>query len=48
VAEAALLTGLSRELLYDHMRIGKLAYPNGRRRVITSTEFETFLSRAAC
>jgi len=48
VAEAVQLTGLSRDLLYDQMRRGKLAYLKiGRRRVITRTELQTFLSRAA-
>ena len=36
VAEAAFITGLSRDLLYDQMRIGKLDYLKvGRRRIIT-------------
>ena len=48
MAEAALITGLSRDLLYDQMRSGKLAYLKvGRRRVITHIELQTFLSRAA-
>ena len=48
VAEAVLLTRLSRDLLYDQLRSGKLAYLKvGRRRVITRTELQTFLSRAA-
>jgi len=48
VAEAAFVTGLSRDLLYDQMRTGKLAYLKvGRRRVITRTDLEAFLSRAS-
>jgi excisionase family DNA binding protein len=48
VAEAVQLTGLSRDLLYDQMRHGTLAYLKvGRRRVITRTQLETFLSKAA-
>jgi excisionase family DNA binding protein len=43
-----MITGLSRDLLYDQMRSGKLAYLKvGRRRVITRTELQTFLSKAA-
>ena len=46
VDEAAALTGLSRELLYDQMRAGKLAYLKvGRRRIITSQHLEAFLTR---
>ena len=48
VDEAALLTGLSRDLLYDQMRTGKLAYLKiGRRRIITRNELQSFLSRVA-
>jgi excisionase family DNA binding protein len=48
VAEAALITGLSRDLLYDQMRAGKLAFIKiGRRRVITRTDLQAFLSKAA-
>ena len=45
VDEAAALTGLSRELLYDQMRAGKLAYLKvGRRRIITRQHLEAFLA----
>ena len=45
VDEAARLTGLSRDLLYDQMRIGNLAYRKvGRRRVITRQHLEQFLA----
>ena len=45
VDEAAALTGLSRELLYDQMRAGKLAYIKvGRRRIITRQHLEAFLA----
>ena len=48
VDEATAITGLSRDLLYDQMRSGKLAYLKvGRRRVITRAELQTFLGRAA-
>jgi excisionase family DNA binding protein len=44
VAEAALITGLSRDLLYDQMRTGKLPYLKvGRRRIITRHHLEAFL-----
>jgi excisionase family DNA binding protein len=47
VDEAAALTGLSRELLYDQMRAGKLAYLKvGRRRITTRQHLEAFLTRA--
>jgi excisionase family DNA binding protein len=47
VDEAAALTGLSRELLYDQMRAGKLAYIKvGRRRIITRQHLEAFLTGA--
>jgi excisionase family DNA binding protein len=47
VAEAALITGLSRDLLYDQMRVGKLPYLKvGRRRIITRQNLEAFLSSA--
>jgi excisionase family DNA binding protein len=46
VDEAAAVTGLSRDLLYDQMRIGKLAYLKvGRRRIITRQHLEAFLTR---
>jgi excisionase family DNA binding protein len=44
VDEAALLTGLSRDLLYDEMRRGNLHYRKvGRRRLITRQHLEQFL-----
>jgi excisionase family DNA binding protein len=46
VDEAAAMTGLLRELLYDQMRAGKLAYLKvGRRRIITRQHLEAFLAR---
>jgi excisionase family DNA binding protein len=46
VDEAAAITGLSRDLLYDQMRTGKLAYLKvGRRRIITRQHLETFRTR---
>jgi excisionase family DNA binding protein len=48
VAEAALITGLSRDLLYDQMRTGKLAYLKvGRRRIISRRSLEAFLAMPA-
>jgi excisionase family DNA binding protein len=48
VAEAATITGLSRDLLYDQMRTGQLAYLKvGRRRIITRQDLEAFLARPA-
>ena len=48
VDEAAAITGLSRDLLYDQMRAGKLAYLKvGRRRIITRQHLEAFLAEAA-
>jgi len=48
VDEAAVITGLSRDLLYDEMRTGRLAYLKiGRRRIITRQHLEAFLSRSA-
>jgi excisionase family DNA binding protein len=44
VDEAAHLTGLSRDLLYDEMRRGHLGYLKvGRRRLITRQHLEQFL-----
>jgi excisionase family DNA binding protein len=44
VDEAARLTGLSRDLLYDEMRRGHLDYLKvGRRRLITRWHLEKFL-----
>ena len=46
VDEAAQITGLSRDLLYDQMRTGKLAYLKvGRRRIITRQHLEAFLTQ---
>ena len=46
VDKAAAITGLSRDLLYDQMRVGKLAYLKvGRRRIITRQHLEAFLTR---
>jgi excisionase family DNA binding protein len=48
VDEAAQITGLSRDLLYDQMRNGRLAYIKvGRRRIITRQHLEAFLTQAA-
>jgi excisionase family DNA binding protein len=48
VDEAAQITGLSRDLLYDQMRTGHLAYLKvGRRRIITRQHLEAFLTRNA-
>lgn len=48
VSEAAAITGLSRDLLYDQMRTGKLTYLKiGRRRIITRTDLQAFLGTAA-
>jgi excisionase family DNA binding protein len=45
VAEAALITGLSRDLLYDEMRAGRLQYLKvGRRRIITRQHLDAFLT----
>jgi excisionase family DNA binding protein len=47
VEEAAQITGLSRDLLYDQMRAGRLAYLKvGRRRIITRQHLEAFLTQA--
>jgi excisionase family DNA binding protein len=46
VDEAAQITGLSRDLLYDQMRTGRLAYLKvGRRRIITRQHLEAFLTK---
>jgi excisionase family DNA binding protein len=45
VDEAAAITGLSRDLLYDQMRAGKLAYLKVGRRRITRQHLEAFLAR---
>ena len=48
VDEAARLTGLSRDLLYDEMRRGNLVYLKiGRRRLITRQHLEQFLGITA-
>ena len=45
---AASLTGLSRDLLYDEMRRGNLAYVKvGRRRLITRQHLNQFLGIAS-
>jgi excisionase family DNA binding protein len=45
VDEVAQITGLSRDLLYDQMRTGQLAYIKvGRRRIITRQHLEAFLT----
>ena len=45
VNEAARITGLSRDLLYDQMRQGNLDYIKvGRRRLITRQHLEHFLN----
>ena len=48
VEEAARLTGLSRDLLYDEMRRGNLSYTKvGRRRLITRQHLQQFLGIAS-
>jgi excisionase family DNA binding protein len=48
IDEAARLTGLSRDLLYDEMRRGNLAYVKvGRRRLITRQHLNHFLGIAS-
>ena len=48
VDEAARLTGLSRDLLYDEMRRGNLTYVKvGRRRLITRHHLQQFLADAS-
>ncbi len=48
VDEAARLTGLSRDLLYDEMRRGNLNYLKvGRRRLITRQHLNQFLGIAS-
>jgi excisionase family DNA binding protein len=48
VDEAARLTGLSRDLLYDEMRRGNLTYVKvGRRRLITPQHLNQFLGIAS-
>ena len=48
VDETARLTGLSRDLLYDEMRRGNLAYLKvGRRRLITRQHLNQFLGIAS-
>ena len=45
VDELAELTGVSRDLLYDEMNAGRLAYVKvGRRRVITREAISAFLN----
>jgi excisionase family DNA binding protein len=48
VDEAAQITGLSRDLLYEQMRTGRLGYVQvGRRRIITRQHLDAFLAQAA-
>ena len=48
IDEAARLTGLSRDLLYDEMRRGHLTYVKvGRRRLITRLHLQQFLGDAS-
>jgi excisionase family DNA binding protein len=48
IDEAARLTGLSRDLLYDEMRRGHLTYVKvGRRRLITRHHLQEFLGDAS-
>ena len=48
IDEAARLTGLSRDLLYDQMRCGNLVYVKvGRRRLITRHHLQQFLGDAS-
>ncbi len=48
VDEAAQITGLSRDLLYEQMRTGRLGYVKvGRRRIITRQHLDAFLARTA-
>jgi excisionase family DNA binding protein len=48
VDEAAQITGLSRDLLYEQMRTGRLRYVKvGRRRIITRQDLDAFLAQAA-
>lgn len=48
VSEVAQLTGLSRDLLYDEMRRGNLAYLKiGRRRLVTQHQLQRFLEGAS-
>jgi excisionase family DNA binding protein len=48
VDETAAITGLSRDLLYDEMRTGRLAYLKiGRRRIITRQHLDAFLGQNA-
>jgi excisionase family DNA binding protein len=46
VDEVVQITGLSRDLLYDQMRSGRLGYIKvGRRRIITRQHLDAFLAR---
>ena len=48
VDEVAQIIGLSRDLLYDQMRSGRLgSIKVGRRRIITRQQLDAFLARAA-
>jgi excisionase family DNA binding protein len=48
VDEVVQITGLSRDLLYEQMRSGRLSYIKvGRRRIITRQHLDAFLAKAA-
>ena len=48
VDEVVQITGLSRDLLYNQMRTGRLGYIKvGRRRIITRQHLDAFLARGA-
>ena len=48
VDEAAQATRLSRDLVYDEMRVGRLAFLKvSRRRIITRQHLDAFLTRRA-
>jgi excisionase family DNA binding protein len=48
VEEAVQATRLCRDLLYDEMRAGRLAYLKvGRRRIITRQHLDAFLTQRA-
>jgi excisionase family DNA binding protein len=48
IDEVVEITGLSRDLLYGQMRMGRLRYIKvGRRRIITRQHLDAFLAKAA-
>jgi excisionase family DNA binding protein len=48
ITQVVQATGLSRDLLYNEMRAGRLAYLKiGRRRIITRQQLEAFLAAGA-